>query len=503
MSDNADFSLYEQMSPEQLDQYARFMVNAERELERRASYSMLANYRPYAKQREFHEAGALYRERCLMSGNQQGKTFSAGAEVAMHLTQRYPSDWRGKTFDKPGPWWVAGITAESTRDNPQRILLGRVGQWGTGMIPKDAIIGEPTRNRSVADGVDTILVRHGGGGDVQAGQSSVQFKAYNQGRSKFAGQTLQGVWEDEEPEDPEIHTEILTRTNVTMGPVILTFTPLLGVTQVVRRFIIDKVPGTHVTNMTIDDCEHYTPEQRAQIIASYPAHELEARTKGIPSRGSGAVFPVALDDILCDSFPIPEHWAQLCAIDFGWSHPAAGVKLAYNRDTDVIYVTATHRAKEQTPLMFTNAVKGWGSWLPWAWPHDGHQSGGKFDAKDQAQLAVIYREHGLKMHLTHATFEAGGFSVEAGITEMLERMQTGRLYVFRELHDWQEEFMLYHRKDGLIVKEHDDILSATRVGCIMRRIGKTKIESVAPKKPTSAPRQSIFARAGDEHAWMN
>lgn len=505
MSDNAhmDFSLYEQMTPEQLDQYARFMANAERELERRASHNTLANYRAYAKQLEFHNAGAQYRERCLCSANQVGKSFSAAAEVAMHLTQRYPPWWRGKTFDKPGPWWVAGITAESTRDNPQRILLGRVNQWGTGMIPKDAIVDEPTRNRSVADGVDMITVRHGGGGDVQAGQSTCGFKAFNQGRGKFQGETLQGAWIDEEMDDYGIYTEILTRTNVTMGPILFTFTPLLGVSEVVRRYLIDKVPGTHVTNMTIDDAEHFTPEQRTQIIASYPAHEREARTKGIPSRGSGAVFPVPLDDILCDSFPIPDHWSQLCAIDFGWSHPAAGVKLAYNRDTDVIYVTATHRAKEQTPMMFVNAVKHWGAWLPWAWPHDGHQSGGKFDAKDQAELAVIYREHGLKMHLTHATFESGGFSVEAGITDMLERMQTGRLYVFRELHDWQEEFLLYHRKDGLIVKEHDDILSATRVACTMKRIGKTKIESGAQKNPTSAPRQSIFSRAGDEHAWMN
>lgn len=41
--------------------------------------------------------------------------------------------------------------------------------------------------------------------------------------------------------------------------------------------------------------------------------------KGIPYRGSGAVFQIALDDILCKSFPIPDHWAQICAIDLGWA----------------------------------------------------------------------------------------------------------------------------------------------------------------------------------------
>ena len=49
----------------------------------------------------------------------------------------------------------------------------------------------------------------------------------------------------------------------------------------------------HVTFMTIDDAEHYTPEQRQTIINAYPEHEREARTKGIPSMGSGRVFPIS------------------------------------------------------------------------------------------------------------------------------------------------------------------------------------------------------------------
>jgi hypothetical protein len=54
-------------------------------------------------------------------------------------TSRYPDWWQGRRFDKPTIAWVAGVTCESTRDNPQRILLGRSGQHGTGAIPKDAI----------------------------------------------------------------------------------------------------------------------------------------------------------------------------------------------------------------------------------------------------------------------------------------------------------------------------------------------------------------------------
>ncbi|HEY6019152.1 MAG TPA: terminase family protein, partial [Candidatus Paceibacterota bacterium] len=262
----------------------------EKEHQTRLSRNLLIRYKPYTKQAEFHAAGKEYRERLLMAGNQLGKTLSAGAEVGMHATGRYPDWWQGFTFDKGMPMWVAGVTGESTRDNPQRILYGSLGNVGTGMIPKDAI-KDATNKRGIPNALDTLVVRFGGGGDIQASESLIGFKSYDQGREKWQGPTLGLVWFDEEPPQ-DIYTEGLTRTNVAMGPVMLTFTPLQGMSDVVKRFLIDKVQGTHVTSMTIDDVDHYTPEQRAAIIASYPAHEREARAKGIPTMGSGRVFPI-------------------------------------------------------------------------------------------------------------------------------------------------------------------------------------------------------------------
>jgi hypothetical protein len=68
-----------------------------------------------------------------------------------------------------------------------------------------------------------------------------------------------------------------------------------------------------------------------------------------------------------------------------------------------------------------------------------------------------------------ATFEDGSFGVEAGIAELLTRMESGRFKVFAHLADWFEEFRLYHRKDGLIVKSNDDLMAATRYAMMMRR----------------------------------
>src|SRR5450631_3179078 len=134
----------------------------DREWQTRESQRQLQRYRPYSKQAEFHAAGALYRERLLMAANQVGKTLAAGFELAMHATGQYPDWWVGRRWDRPIVGWATGVTGESTRDNPQRILLGRPGAWGTGAIPKASIL-DISSSRGLADAVDTIRVRHATG----------------------------------------------------------------------------------------------------------------------------------------------------------------------------------------------------------------------------------------------------------------------------------------------------------------------------------------------------
>lgn len=433
------------------------------EVATRLSHNKLADYRPYAKQKEFHAAGSAFRERLFMAGNQLGKTWAGGYETAMHLTGRYPDWWTGKTFDKPIVSWAAGVTSEATRDTVQRILMGRFNALGTGCIPKKAIV-DKTLKRGVADAIDTVVVRHGGGGDVQAGESLAGFKSYDQGREKFQGETLHVVWLDEEP-PADVYTECLTRTNTTKGTVYVTFTPLQGMSEVVARYLIDHSPGTKVVTMTIDDAEHYTPEERAMIVASYPPHEREARAKGIPTLGSGKVFAVEEESLLVKPFQIPDFWPRIIGMDFGWDHPTAAANCAWDRDTDCFYVTHTHRMREATPVIHAAAIKAWGVWIPVAWPHDGLQH----DKGSGEQLAAQYKALGLKMCRERATFEDGSNGVEAGLMDMLQRMQTGRFKVFNTCVDFLEEFRMYHRKDGKVVKERDDILSSARYALMMKR----------------------------------
>jgi len=221
--------------------------------------------------------------------------------------------------------------------------------------------------------------------------------------------------------------------------------------------------------MTIYDVEHYSDEERAQIVASYPAHEREARAKGIPTMGSGRVFPVTEESITIPPRDIPRHWVQIGGLDFGIDHPFGAARTAWDREADCIYVTHTYRASNQVPALHVAAIRPWGDWIPWAWPHDGLNR----DKGSGEQLAEQYRKHKLNMLPDRAEHEEGGNGVEAGILDMLERMQTGRFKVFAGLNDWFEEFRLYHRKAGQIVKERDDLMSATRYAVMMKRFAVT------------------------------
>lgn len=444
----------------------------------------IADYCPYAKQRLFHAMGKTMRERLLRAGNQNGKSFCVGSEAAYHLTGEYPDWWEGRRWNRPVVVWASGETGEATRDNPQRVLLGNPKEEGTGAIPKRCL-GEHGMAMGVASLFDYIKIKH-----ISGGWSLLRFKYYAQGRRKWQGPPVDFVWFDEEPPE-DIYDEGLARTIATGGMAAMSFTPLQGMSTVVLRFLgKDKTADRCDINMTIEDAEHIPASERARIIASFPAHEREARAKGIPTLGSGRIFPIAEDAISIEAFEIPAHWAQICGIDFGWDHPSGAARLAWDRDSDIIYLTAVHRQREQTPVLFAATVKPWGDWLPWAWPHDGLQH----DKGSGQELASQYKAQGLKTLPDKATHPpadgelegTGGNGVEAGLMDMLDRMQTGRFKVFAHLVDFWEEFRLYHRKDGCVVKEMDDVISAVRYALMMKRHAITKPSVTTFKRRGSA-----------------
>jgi Terminase RNaseH-like domain len=186
------------------------------------------------------------------------------------------------------------------------------------------------------------------------------------------------------------------------------------------------------------------------------------------------VFPVAEETLAIDNREFPPHWPRIGGMDFGWDHPFAVVELVWDRDTDTVYVSRTYRVKETTPITHAAALRAWGKELRWAWPRDGNRE--TLEGAGIA-LAAQYRDQGLNLlhefsHYVEGTGQKS-VSVEAGLMDMLNRMQSGRFKVFKHLNDWWEEFRLYHRRDGKVVKEGDDLMAATRYAIMMLRHAAT------------------------------
>lgn len=445
------------------DKLAFLRETAERE--RRLARRKLQTYFPdtgplrrelYAQHLEFFRLGATIPTRCFMAANRVGKTEGGGGfEVAVHLTGRYPHWWEGRRFDRPISGWAAGDTNETVRDIIQLKLLGREEEgWGTGLIPGDDII-RVVKRQNGNGAVDYVVVRRQGGGESRLG-----FKSYEQGRKAFQGTEQDVIWLDEESEEG-IRSECALRLMTTNGLLIETFTPLRGLTPIVLKYLGDdaSVPDGRVSvkedrAMVMagwDDVPHLSEIQKTRMLAEAETHLVEARSKGVPSIGSGAIYPVPEEQIVVDDFELPAHWRRVYGLDVGWNCTAA-VFGAIDPDTDVLYLYSLHYQGKQEPSTHVAGIRARGEWIP-----------GTIDPaargrsqKDGEQLLQVYTDLGLSLVPAKNSRETGLYAVH-------QRLATGRMKVFKSLKPWLAEYRIYHRDEkGNVVKEKDHAMDATR-----------------------------------------
>jgi hypothetical protein len=72
-----------------------------------------------------------------------------------------------------------------------------------------------------------------------------------------------------------------------------------------------------------DDVPHLDEQTKKDLYASIPPYQRDARSKGIPQLGSGAIYPVPESEIVCKPFEIPGYWPRCYALDVGWNRTAA------------------------------------------------------------------------------------------------------------------------------------------------------------------------------------
>jgi hypothetical protein len=205
-----------------------------------------------------------------------------------------------------------------------------------------------------------------------------------------------------------------------------------------------------------DVAPHLSEDAKAGLATSYMPHEREARMRGVPSLGAGAIYPVPEDDVICEPFEFPAWYRHAYGMDVGWNRTAA-VWGALDPESDVFYLYSEHYRGQAEPAIHAASVRARGEWIPGVIDP---ASRGRGQA-DGEQLLNSYQNLGLG-NLTTADN-----AVESGVYEVWSRLSTGRLRVFRTLQNWRMEFRIYRRDEkGKIVKENDHLMDATRYLCL-------------------------------------
>lgn len=422
------------------------------------------------KHKAFFDASAQYNEVLFLAGNRTGKSICGAYALSCHLTGVYPDWWEGRRFDSPISAWAVGKDARAVRDTLQKELLGGVGEWGTGMLPAHTL-GKAFALQGTPQAIDIVKVRH-----VTGGWSELGFKNYQQDIGSFMGTSKDVVLCDEEV-PIEIYNECNIRTATTKGLMLLTFTPLDGLTRLIVNFckradflvgerplvamdqdieeegeeVVGFATSKAVVQAGWDDVPWLDAETKARLLEDTPEHLKEARSKGLPSQASGNVYQTAVEQVMCKPIEIPDNWPRMYGLDVGWNQTAA-VWAALDPNTDTIYVYDEHYLAKELPSTHAYSIISRGKWIPGAFDPAARGR----SPNDGRRLIQDYRDMGLNLY--PAINE-----VDSGILAIQQRCAVKKLRIFSTCNNLLKEYMLYRRdKHGKIVKENDHALDALR-----------------------------------------
>lgn len=212
------------------------------------------------------------------------------------------------------------------------------------------------------------------------------------------------------------------------------------------------------------DVPHLTEGQKSTILAGIPAWQRDARSKGIPQLGAGAIYQVPESEIVVPGFEIPKFWPRSYGMDVGWNRTAA-IWIAKNLDTGGLVVYDEYYRGQAEPTVHATAIKRRGQWIPGAIDPAAR---GRSQIDGQ-KLLEMYLDLGLDVEKADNTREAGIYAV-------WELLSQGQLKIFSSCVNTLSEYRLYRRNErGEVVKSNDHLMDALRYN-VMSGVARAKVE---------------------------
>lgn len=443
-------------------------------------FNALKWFRPFPYQRRFFKTGKNFARRGMIAANRSGKTIASTYETAYHLTGRYPDDWEGKRWDHPIIAMCTGESWEQVAKTLQSKLLGcddikQLYKLGTGSIPRECIDEKSIR----ADGANVLAIEvwHKTGG-----KSKLYFSNYTQQTRHLQGFELDLVVLDEQPPD-ETFSELVVRTAAREGQVICSFTPLKGLSGLVRKFW-DEVDGYSHVRVTWDDIPYknewgedfFSQKERDQLSRDFMPWERECRIKGIPLVGKGVVFPLLewptykSNELDLQDDPKLE---RLISFDLGIKNDPTVISFFFrDPSSETIYL---HRqikiASGETPDEYVHYLLDKDSRnVPIALPHDA-ATAGRYTLTEQSVREVFEDKYGLNCiagAILNPPNEQGKVTNHKsyGINIMRLGMERKTFMINESCKEFLDEARNYAIDDAGRFSDPDDHIDSARIGIL-------------------------------------
>lgn len=302
-----------------LEERIEYLRETASDIKARITEGGLYFFRPLPKQKEFFQSAQKHKIRLYIGGNRSGKTTIGAVDIVAATIDKHPF-WKLSTPDRDRVIWCVSTDYSTAR----RTTIQKIFE----MVPRSMIDRWYKQE---------YILRLTNGAEIQ-------FKSSELGREHFQGAAIDAVWLDEEP-PADVWRECMARTIDRSGKVLLTMTPLKGMTWVYDDLWIPSYRNggsdqrIYVVQSDVHENRHLPAEEVENWASSMSAEEHMMRIEGKFICLTGRIWADELEKsraVLPHVPTIDPNWIRCRAIDTGARNPTACAWMAIDYSGTII-----------------------------------------------------------------------------------------------------------------------------------------------------------------------